>query len=63
MKFIILLSLIGGPLYFPFDDRLSCYEQGHELMTSIAKHYVETPKVQQGWYTDQGDLVYGFYCE
>jgi predicted small lipoprotein YifL len=63
MKFVILLLLIGGPLYFPFDDRLTCHEQGYELMTSIAKHQVETPKVQQGWYTDHGDLVYGFYCE
>ena len=63
MKLVILLSLIGGPLYFPFDDRLTCYEQGYELMTSVAKHRVQTPKVQQGWYTDHGDLVYGFYCE
>jgi len=61
MKLIILLSLIGGPLYFPFDDRLSCYEQGYELMTSIAKY--QGPGPEQGWYTDRGDLIYGFYCE
>ena len=63
MKFVILLSLIGGPLYFPFDNKLKCYEQGYELMTSIAKHHLETLEVQQGWYTNRGDLVYGFYCE
>ena len=50
-----------GPLYFPFDNKLDCYQQGHELMTSIAKY--QGPGPEQGWYTDRGDLVYGFYCE
>jgi hypothetical protein len=63
MKYIILLLVMEGSLYFPFDDKLNCYEQGHELMTSIAKYHVHTPEVSQGWYTDHGDLIYGFYCE
>ena len=63
MKYIILLLLLEGSLYFPFDKKLDCYEQGYKLMTSIAKHHLETPEVQQGWYTERGDLVYGFYCE
>ena len=49
--------------WYTKDNKLNCYEQGYELMTSIAKHHLETPEVQQGWYTDRGDLVYGFYCE
>jgi hypothetical protein len=61
MKYIILLLLIEGNLYFPFDSTQSCYEQGHKLMTSIAKY--QGPGPEQGWYTDRGDLVYGFYCE
>jgi len=61
MKFVILLLLIKDPLYFPFDNKLNCYEQGYELLTLVAKHQGPGPK--QGWYTDHGDLVYGFYCE
>ena len=61
MKYIILLVLLKGPLYFPFDSRLSCYEQGYKLMTSLATYHGPGPT--QGWYTDHGDLVYGFYCE
>jgi len=61
MKFVILLLLIKDPLYFPFDNRLTCYEQGYELLTLVAKH--QGPGPEQGWYTDIGDLVYGFYCE
>jgi len=63
MKYVILLLVIEGTLYFPFDNKLTCYEQGHEIMTSLATYHVHTPEVQQGWYTDHGDLVYGFYCE
>ena len=60
MKYVILLLIMEGPLYFPFDNKLDCYQQGHELMTSIAKY--QGPGPEQGWYTDIGDLVYGFYC-
>ena len=61
MKYVILLLVLEGSLYFPFDDRLTCFEQGHELMTSMAKYHEPGP--EQGWYTNRGDLVYGFYCE
>jgi len=61
MKLIILLLLASEPLYFPFDTTLDCYDQGIEVMESIATYHGPGPK--QGWYTDHGDLVYGFYCE
>jgi len=61
MKYVILLLIMDGPLYFPFDNKLDCYQQGQKLMTSIAKY--QGPGPEQGWYTDRGDLVYGFYCE
>ena len=61
MKFVILLLLIDGPLYFPFDDGLSCHEQGEEIIESIATY--RGPGPEQGWYTKEGKLVYGFYCQ
>ena len=61
MKFIIILLLAQDPIYIPFDTTLDCYDQGNETMESIATYHGPGPK--QGWYTDQGALLYGFYCE
>ena len=61
MKLIILLLLASEPLYFPFNTTLNCYDQGVEIMESIATYHGPGPK--QGWYTDHGALVYGFYCK
>jgi len=61
MKFIIILLLVGEPLYFPFDTTLDCHEQGSEAIESIASY--QGPGVNQGWYTKKGDLIFGFYCE
>jgi len=61
MKFIILLVLASEPMYFPFDDTIDCYDQGMEVMESVATH--QGPGSNQGWYTNNGSLVYGFYCE
>jgi len=61
MKLIILLLLASEPLYFPFDTTLDCYDQGNEIMESIATYHGPGPK--QGWYTDHGALIYGFYCK
>ena len=61
MKFIIILLLAQDPIYIPFDTTLDCYDQGNEIMESIATR--QGPGTHQGWYTDQGTLVYGFYCE
>jgi hypothetical protein len=61
MKFIILLLLASEPFYFPFDTTLDCYDQGMEIMESIATYH--GPGSNQGWYTDHGTLIYGFYCE
>ena len=61
MKLIVLLLLASEPLYFPFDATIDCYAQGMEVMEAIATY--QGPGPDQGWYTDLGDLVYGFYCE
>jgi hypothetical protein len=61
MKFIIILLLAQDPLYFPFDNTIDCHDQGTEIMEAIATYHGPGPK--QGWYTKEGKLVYGFYCE
>ena len=61
MKLIVLLLLASEPLYFPFDTTLSCSEQGEEIIETIATYHGPGPK--QGWYTDNGALIYGFYCK
>jgi hypothetical protein len=52
---------LNKPIYVPFDTTLSCAEQGEEIIEAIATYH--GPGINQGWYTDQGDLIYGFYCE
>ena len=61
MKFIIILLLTSESLYFPFDKTLSCHDQGMEIMRSVATY--QGPGSNQGWYTKNGILIYGFYCE
>jgi hypothetical protein len=61
MKFIILLVLASEPMYFPFDDSIDCYDQGIEVMESVATY--QKAGNNQGWYTNNGTLIYGFYCK
>ena len=61
MKFIIILLLAHKPIYIPFDTTLDCYDQGVDIMESISTYHGPGPN--QGWYTDHGTLIYGFYCE
>ena len=61
MKFIIILLLAHKPIYIPFDRTLDCYDQGVDIMESISTYHGPGPN--QGWYTDHGTLIYGFYCE
>ena len=63
MKYIIVLLLATDPLYFPFDTTLNCAEQGEEIIEAIATYHNETKNKSQGWYTKNGDLIFGFYCE
>jgi hypothetical protein len=61
MKYVIILLLLNKPIYVPFDTTLSCGEQGEEIIEAIATYH--GPGTNQGWYTDRGSLIYGFYCE
>ena len=61
MKYIILLLLASNSIYIPFDTTVSCGEQGKEIIEAIATYH--GPGTNQGWYTKEGKLIYGFYCE
>ena len=61
MKYVIILLLANDPIHVPFDTTISCGEQGKEIIETIATYY--GPGSDQGWYTKEGKLVFGFYCE
>ena len=61
MKYVIILLLASDPIHIPFDTTIGCYEQGKEVIESIATYH--GPGVNQGWYTKKSNLIYGFYCK
>ena len=63
MKYVIILLLAKDPIYVPLDKTSHCFEQGEEVIEAIATYHNETKNKSQGWYTKNGDLIFGFYCE
>jgi len=65
MKYVIILIWLAESVYVPFDQTLGCYDQGMEIMESMATYQYEeeNPLTSQGWYTPKGKLIYGFYCQ
>ena len=61
MKYVIILLLASNSIYIPFDTTSSCGDQGEEIIETIATYHGPGP--EQGWYTKEGKLVFGFYCE
>ena len=61
MKYIVILLLAKDPIYVPLNTTVSCGEQGQEIIEAIATYH--GPGTNQGWYTKEGKLIYGFYCE
>jgi hypothetical protein len=61
MKYIIILLLASDSIYVPFNENLTCAEQGQAIIETIATYHESG--LEQGWYTKKGKLVYGFYCE
>ena len=45
----------------PFENKLTCVEQGSMWLEINTKHQATGDK-DQGLYTKQGKLVYGFFC-
>ena len=63
MKFLVILILAAEPIILPFNNTLTCFEQGQAYIETIATYYEQTDILNQGWYTQKGKLVYGFYCD
>ncbi len=63
MKFLVILILAAEPIILPFNNALTCSEQGQAYIETIATYYEQTDTINQGWYTVNGKLVYGFYCD
>jgi len=63
MKYLIILILSAEPIILPFNNALTCFEQGQSYIETIAQYYNQTDTLDQGWYTEKGKLVYGFYCD
>ena len=55
---IIILSL--GFIEIPYENKLSCVEQGSMWLDIHTTHQAPRP-ADQGLYTNKGQLVYGFY--
>ena len=60
MKSLIIILSVGF-LEMPFENKLSCVEQGSMWLDMHTTHQ-ESGSKDQGLYTKQGKLVYGFYC-
>ena len=60
MKSLIIILSVGF-LEMPFENKLTCQEQGYMWLDMHTKHQASGGK-DQGLYTKQGQLVYGFFC-
>jgi len=63
MKYVIILVLLADPIYIAFDNTLTCYEQGEEIIETLGVYKEGTDTHTQGWYTKKNKLIYAFYCE
>ena len=63
MKYLVILILSANPIILPFNNSLSCFEQGQAYIEKISTYYYKSFTKDQGWYTEKGKLVYGFYCD
>ena len=62
MKSLIIILSIGF-IEMPFESKLSCVEQGSMWLDMNAIYeYQDSGSKNQGLYTKQSKLVYGFYC-
>jgi hypothetical protein len=60
MKSLIIILSIGF-IEMPFESKLTCVEQGSMWLDIHSKHQATGDK-DQGLYTKDGKLVYGFFC-
>ena len=60
MKSLIIILSVGF-LEMPFENKLTCVEQGSMWLEMNTTH-LEAVSKDQGLYTKHGKLVYGFMC-
>ena len=60
MKSLIIILSIGF-IEMPCENKLNCMEQGSMWLDIHTTHQASGGK-NQGLYTKQGQLVYGFFC-
>ena len=60
MKSLIIILSIGF-IEMPFENKLTCVEQG-SMWLEIHTTHQAPPPADQGLYTKKGQLVYGFFC-
>ena len=60
MKSLIIILSIGF-IEMPFENKLTCMEQGSMWLEMHSKRQATGDK-NQGLYTKDGKLVYGFFC-
>jgi len=60
MKSLIIILSVGF-LEMPFENKLTCVEQGSMWLEMHTTHQ-EAGSKDQGLYTKHGKLVYGFMC-
>ena len=63
MKVLVILILLSKPVVLPFTPGLTCSEQGDAWIEAHATYVDQSGTTDQGWYTPEGKLVYGFFCE
>ena len=63
MKQLVILILLSNPVVLPFEEGLTCSQQGDAYIEMIATYSDQTETRDQGWYTPEGKLVYGYYCD
>ena len=60
MKSLIIILSVGF-LEMPFENKLTCSEQGY-MWLDIHTTHQKSGSTDQGLYTKEGKLIYGFYC-
>ena len=65
MKVLVVLILLMDPVVLPLTPGLTCSEHGDAWIEVNATYFTqeESRNTDQGWYTPEGHLVYGYYCD
>jgi len=60
---VILLSVNLEYTYYPMGEYDNCFDSGMLIIEEIAQHHTQTKDKNQGYYTKDGKLVVGHYCQ